>query len=410
VVAVGLIVQKFGGSSLADPDDRERAADRICSTRNEGHDVVAVVSAVGRYPCAYSTDGLLQLIVDCTQEQDPRESDLLMSCGEIISAVLMAHLLRRKGCSAVALTGGQAGIVTTADHREAHIIRVETGRIQAHLGRGEVVVVAGFQGVTETGEITTLGRGGSDTTAAALGCALSADRVEIYTDVDGIMTADPRIVPAASTVRCLSYREVCEMAQMGARVIHPRAVEIAMEGRLPIRIRNTFTDEEGTLVGTMTAAGGAVEIGADRLVASIAHIPDLAQVRVEQDRRAGHRPSARDVFRGLADSCVSIDLINLSPDQASFTIKASDVKTASEVLSRLGANYAIEEGFAKVSAVGAGMRGVPGVMATIVEALSDAGVRIHQTADSHQSISCLVRMEDMEAAVKALHDRFGLAR
>ena len=269
---MGLIVQKFGGSSLADPDDRERAADRICSTRNEGHDVVAVVSAVGRYPCAYSTDGLLQLIVDCTQEQDPRESDLLMSCGEIISAVLMAHLLRRKGCSAVALTGGQAGIVTTADHREAHIIRVETGRIQAHLGRG-IVVVAGFQGVTETGEITTLGRGGSDTTAAALGCALSADRVEIYTDVDGIMTADPRIVPAASTVRCLSYREVCEMAQMGARVIHPRAVEIAMEGRLPIRIRNTFTDEEGTLVGTMTAAGGAVEIGADRLVASIAHIP-----------------------------------------------------------------------------------------------------------------------------------------
>ncbi len=407
---MGLIVQKFGGSSLADPKDRERVVERICSTRTQRYDVVAVVSAIGRYPQAYSTDGLLQLIADCTQEQDPRESDLLMSCGEIISAVVIAHLLRRKGCSAVALTGAQAGIITTPDHREAHIVRVETDRIRAHLGRGETVVVAGFQGVTETGEITTLGRGGSDTTAAALGCALSADRVEIYTDVDGIMTADPRIVPTASTVRCLSYRDVCEMAQMGARVIHPKAVEIAMEGRVPIHIRNTFTDEEGTLVGTAAVPAAAVEIRADKLVTSIAHIPDLAQVCVEMGCDTKQCPSARDVFRSLADSCVSVDLINLSPDQALFTIKASDAVTASEVLSSLGANFTIEKGFAKVSAVGAGMRGVPGVMATIVEALSDTGVSIYQTADSHQSISCLVRMEDMEAAAKALHDRFGLAR
>lgn len=407
---MGLIVQKFGGSSLADATDRDRVAERICNTRKDGHDVIAVVSAIGRYPKAYSTDGLLHLIADSAEEQDSRESDLLMSCGEVISAVVMAHLLRLRGCKAAALTGGQAGIITTPDHRDAHIIRVETDRIRVHLTRGEVVVVAGFQGVTEAGEITTLGRGGSDTTAAALGCALAAERVEIYTDVDGIMTADPRLVPAAATVSCLSYREVCEMAQMGATVIHPRAVEIAMEGRLPLLIRNTFSDDEGTLVGAAAGAAGVVEIGGDRLVTSIAHISDLAQVRISGSRDANDSLVAREVFRSLADSDISVDLINLSPYEASFTIRASDVRSASEVLGGLGLSHSIEEGFAKVSAVGAGMRGVPGVMATIVEALSDAGIRIYQTADSHTSISCLVRMDDMEAAATALHDRFGLAK
>lgn len=407
---MGLIVQKFGGTSLADSDGKRRAADRICSARENGYDVVAVVSAMGRYPEPYSTDGLLRLLQEYSQEWVQRETDLLMSCGEVVSAVVMAHLLRQRGCRAVALTGGQAGIITTPDYGDAHIVRVDTHRIREHLSMQEVVVVAGFQGVTSDGETTTLGRGGSDTTAAALGSALAALRVEIFTDVNGIMTADPRLVQAATTVDCLSYREVCEMAEMGAKVIHPRAVEIAMEGRLPLVIRSTFSDEGGTLIGANAGESGAVEISGDRLVTGIAHIAHLAQVRVSTDGEGDQALDARVLFRCLADSGISVDLINLSPSEACFTIKESDAKRASTILQSLRLNSVVEGGYAKISAVGAGMRGVPGVMATIVEALSDAGVRIYQTADSHTSISCLVRMRDMEAAAVALHERFGLSK
>lgn len=407
---MGLIVQKFGGTSLADSDGRRRVADRICSARENGYDVVAVVSAMGRYPEPYSTDGLLRLLQEYSQEWVQRETDLLMSCGEVVSAVVMAHLLRQRGCRAVALTGGQAGIITTPDYGDAHIVRVDTHRIREHLSMQEVVVVAGFQGVTSDGETTTLGRGGSDTTAAALGSALAALRVEIFTDVNGIMTADPRLVQAATTVDCLSYREVCEMAEMGAKVIHPRAVEIAMEGRLPLVIRSTFSDEGGTLIGANAGESGAVEISGDRLVTGIAHIAHLAQVRVSTDGEGDQALDARVLFRCLADSGISVDLINLSPSEACFTIKESDAKRASTILQSLRLNSVVEGGYAKISAVGAGMRGVPGVMATIVEALSDAGVRIYQTADSHTSISCLVRMRDMEAAAVALHERFGLSK
>lgn len=407
---MGLIVQKFGGTSLADPDGRRRVADRICGARQSGLDVVVVVSAMGRYPAPYSTDGLLGLLHEYGQEWVQRETDLLMSCGEVISAVVMAHLLRQRGCSAVALTGGQAGIITTPDFGDAHIVRVDTHRIREHLSRQEVVVVAGFQGVTSDGETTTLGRGGSDTTAAALGSALGALRVEIFTDVNGVMTADPRLVKEATTVDCLSYREVCEMAEMGAKVIHPRAVEIAMEGRVPLVIRSTFSDEGGTLIGAKVGDSGVVDISGDRLVTGIAHIANLAQVRVSSDGESGQILDARALFRRLADSGISVDLINLSPYEASFTIRESDAKRASTVLEDLRLNAVVEGGYAKVSAVGAGMRGVPGVMATIVEALSDAGVRIYQTADSHTSISCLVRMEDTEAAAVALHERFGLSK
>lgn len=388
----------------------DTAADRICSARENGYDVVAVVSAMGRYPEPYSTDGLLRLLQEYSQEWVQRETDLLMSCGEVVSAVVMAHLLRQRGCRAVALTGGQAGIITTPDYGDAHIVRVDTHRIREHLSMQEVVVVAGFQGVTSDGETTTLGRGGSDTTAAALGSALAALRVEIFTDVNGIMTADPRLVQAATTVDCLSYREVCEMAEMGAKVIHPRAVEIAMEGRLPLVIRSTFSDEGGTLIGANAGESGAVEISGDRLVTGIAHIAHLAQVRVSTDGEGDQALDARVLFRCLADSGISVDLINLSPSEACFTIKESDAKRASTILQSLRLNSVVEGGYAKISAVGAGMRGVPGVMATIVEALSDAGVRIYQTADSHTSISCLVRMRDMEAAAVALHERFGLSK
>ncbi len=405
---MGLVVQKFGGTSLATLEGRERVADIVCRTVAQGYDVVVVVSAIGRYPDAYSTDGLLKLVEGYAEWQDLREKDLLMSCGEVISAVVMAHLLRSKGCKAAALTGGQAGVTTTRDHCDAHIIRVDTDRIRRHLMRQEIVVVAGFQGVTEDGEVTTLGRGGSDTTAAALGVALKADRIEVYTDVNGIMTADPRLVKSATTVSCLSYREVCEMAEMGARVIHPRAVEIAMEGGLPIVIRSTFSDDEGTQVGAVPGTPGVVEIGSDRVVTSIAHIANLAQVRVVAE---GDKPlPARELFRSLANVGVSVDLINLSPHDASFTIRSAEAEKASAALRDLGLNFVVEDGFAKVSAVGAGMRGVPGVMAAIVEALTDAGIRIYQTADSHTSISCLVRMEDMEAAAVALHDRFRLSK
>ncbi len=372
--------------------------------------MVVVVSAMGRAPDPYATDTLIGLLdgsAACMMAATP-EMDLLLSCGEIISAVVFAGVLRKAGYDSCAMSGAQAGILTGSDFGEAHIRRIRPDMIIERLRMGQIVVVAGFQGVTDTGCVTTLGRGGSDITAAALGCALEAERVEVFTDVNGIMTADPRIVPGATCVERLTYREVCEMAHLGARVIHPRAAEIAVEGGVPLWIKNAFSDDPGTLIADRLKLVEGVPIKGDAVVSGIAHISDLAQVKVST---VGLSAAKRlEVLKALAEAGISLDLINVSPSEMCFTIKETRTEKARELFRRFELDVGIEKGFAKVSAVGAGMRGVPGVMAAIVGSLTDAGIEIYQSADSHTSISCLVKSEALCSAAVALHDCFGLSR
>lgn len=406
-----VVVQKFGGTSVATPQAREAVVQRVMEAIERGVTPVVVVSAMGRAGDPYATDTLIDLARSVFPDTAPRELDLLISCGEIISAVVMANTLKRAGLEkVVVLTGGQAGIITDRRFGDARILRVEPDHLNRHLERGDIVVVAGFQGVAETGDITTLGRGGSDTTAAALGVALRAEAVEIFSDVDGVKTADPRIVPEARTLRVVSYEEVLQMAHEGARVIHPRAVELAMRANLPLRVRNTFSSEPGTLIAHAYESdssrpawrnGGAIT--------GVTHQTGVAQVLISPPLTEQAGADVR-IFRPLAEAGISVDLVTVSPERKSFVVSEADAPRAKQLLEQRGFQVRLRSGCAKVSVVGTGMRGLPGVMAGVVEALDEAGVEILQTADSHMTISCLVRGEDVERAVRALHARFALDR
>ncbi|HHW13533.1 MAG TPA: aspartate kinase [Firmicutes bacterium] len=400
------LVQKYGGTSLSTPDRRAAVVERVLAARREGFRVAVVVSAMGRAGDPYATDTLLNLLDVEGELVDRRERDLLLSCGEIISAVLVAALLTCRGARAHALTGPQAGIITDGAFGNAHIIEVVPARVLEILNRDEVAVVAGFQGATREGEITTLGRGGSDTTAAALGVALRAELVEIYTDVEGIMTADPRLMPEARLLPRVTYGEVAELAYLGAKVIHPRAVEIAAAGRVPLRIKSTLSGAPGTLIADFPPSG--VEIRGDRVVTGIAHVPGLGQVKIRAAGEQGLAERQVELFAALAREGISVDLINVSPDLVSFAVSAGELERAREVLAGLGLSVEVQPGLAKVSAVGAGMRGVPGVMARVMAALKGAGIPVYQTADSHTNISCLVPEADLSRAVVALHREFHL--
>lgn len=399
---MSIIVQKFGGTSVSTPENRRQAAQKILEAKAAGHEVVAVVSAMGRKGAPYATDTLLSLFDETEQQPSLRERDLMMSCGEIISAVVMANLLQSLGCPAVALTGGQAGVVTDARFTRAECLNVAPGRLQSLLKEGSVPVVAGFQGMTRDGDVTTLGRGGSDTSAALLGVALGAEKIEIYTDVDGIMTADPRLVRQARVLEEIDFGEVFQMADQGAKVIHPRAVEVAMRGNIPLVVRNTFSDAPGTRI----SAGGATEApGAFQdVVSAIAHISGRTQVTIP----IGSDGEASQALEMLGKSDVSIDLINIFPDHIMFTVEEEDSPKTEQVLQKLGCHASYLEGCAKVSIIGHRIRGVPGVMSRIVAALLRKGVRILQTADSHVTISCLVPGEQTVEAIEALHEEFHL--
>ncbi|MDI3327234.1 MAG: aspartate kinase [Alicyclobacillaceae bacterium] len=402
-----VIVQKFGGTSLATDEARLWAVRHVQSALAQRYRPVVVVSAMGRKGAPYATDTLLDLIDPGLTP--PREIDLLLSCGEVISAVSFACLLRRHGVDACALTGGQAGILTGGEFTAAEILRVRPRRIFRELESGRVPVVAGFQGQTEEGEVTTLGRGGSDTTAAALGVALDAERVDIFTDVEGVMTADPRIVEDARRIRSATYAEICNLAYQGAKVIHPRAVEIAMKKNIPVRIRSTTSDDEGTLVAS-GADGERLEgkDPGDRLVTGIAYAENVTQIQIR--RPPGAPPVDRSVFRAMADRGISVDLINVGPSGVAYTVKGEETEKVEAALRELGWDPEIVPRCAKVSVVGAGIAGVPGVMARVVEALAEQGIEILQSADSHTTIWCLVREEDMRRAIRALHAKFGLNR
>lgn len=363
---------------------------------------------MGRYGDPYATDTLLALAREVCPEINPRELDLLLSCGELISTVVMVQALKTQGVEARAFTGGMAGFITDGNFGDAHIIEVNPDKIRICLHRKQVVVVAGFQGQTREGEVTTLGRGGSDTTAAALGVALTAEAVEIYTDVNGVMTTDPNLVPEAKLLKVMTYKELCEMAHLGAKVIHPRAVEIAMKGRIPLKIRSIFSDQEGTLISDELSSLPGLELKSDRMVTGLAYIPNVAQFNLFCPHNVNSSGKALEVFTRLAEAGISLDMIQVSPQQITFTVQESLFDRTFSVLEEIGLEFNATKGFAKVAIVGAGIRGVPGVMARVVEGLYKAQVPLFQTADSHTNIACLVKKEDMSKALRALHEEFGL--
>jgi aspartate kinase len=400
-----IIVQKFGGTSVKDENGRKYAQGHIEKAIAEGYKVVVVVSAMGRKGDPYATDTLLSLIGGNLSKISKREQDLLLSCGEVISSVVFVNMLLECGINAVSLNGAQAGFRTNNDHTNAKIIDMQCDRLLGELDRNDVVVVAGFQGAAKNGDITTIGRGGSDTSAAALGAALNAEFIDIFTDVEGIMTADPRIAENARPLSVVTYTEVCNMAYQGAKVIHPRAVEIAMQAKVPIRIRSTYSDNLGTLVTSFNQNNRGSDIK-ERVVTGIAHVSNVTQIKVFAKKDQYNLQA--EVFKAMANEGISVDFINISPNGVVYTVTEEMTDRAIQVLNDLGHDPVVERLCAKVSVVGAGIAGVPGVTSKIVTALSDHGIRILQSADSHTTIWVLVKQDDLVKSVNALHDAFQL--
>ena len=401
-----ITVLKFGGSSLATVDHVRRVAARVRAQRQEGRGLVVVVSAMGD-----TTDDLLSLLDQLNPRPPAREADMLLASGEQIAAALLAATLEAEGCPAVSLTGWQAGISTDRAHRKASITGVDGSRIRRELAAGRVVVVAGFQGWTPEGEITTLGRGGSDTTAVALAAALGAASCEICSDVDGVYTADPRVVPDARRLAAISYDEMMEMAHLGAQVLQIRAVECGLVNGVVIVARASFTDGPGTRIMEVTA------LEERALVRAVVHERDVARLAL------GGVPDqpgiAYRLFAALADRMINVDMIIQSQSRdgrndIAFTVNRDEFVAAEEtargVAEAVGAAVTADRGFGKISVVGAGMASHPGVAARMFEALADAGINIEMISTSEIKISCLVRAEHVETGVRAVHSAFGLER
>ncbi|TYA14298.1 aspartate kinase [Paenibacillus faecis] len=404
-----ILVQKFGGTSLSSSEAREKVISHIRRELDNGYRLVVVVSAMGRKGDPYATDTLLDLIASGGGSLPSREQDLLLSCGEIISASMLCSLLQKVSVSSVVLTGAQAGFRTDSQYGNARILDIVPTRVLEELERYDVVIVTGFQGQNQLGDFTTLGRGGSDTSATALGAALHAEMVDIYTDVDGILTADPRIVEDAKPLEYVSYAEICNMAHQGAKVIHPRAVEIAMQSGIPVRVRSTFSQSEGTLVANPEGFKD-VQIGiVDRYVTGIAYVANVTQIKVESSGKVADNLQLK-VFKAMAENAISVDFINVTPSGAVYTVFDSDAVKARSVLEGLGYEPEILSGCAKVSVIGGGINGVPGIMARIVEALTEQNIQILQSADSNTTIWVLVNKEDMVQALRALHAKFELGK
>jgi aspartate kinase len=402
---MSLIVQKYGGSSVRTTDHIKRVAQRIKDTAAEGHSVVVVVSAMGD-----TTDELIELARQITDKPSAREMDMLVTTGEQVSVALLSMALQELGVDSLSLTGGQAGIRTESVHGKARILDIQPDRIMSELKKGRVVVVAGFQGVTEDGEIATLGRGGSDTTAVALAAAVRADVCEIYTDVEGVYTTDPRVVPHARKIDEISYDEMLELANLGAVVLHPRAVECAKQYNIPLRVRSSFTQNPGTLVKE------EAEMEQGMIVRGIAHDLQVAKMAIVG---VPHRKdSLQRVFKKLAEENINVDIIVQSivhndVSDISFTVSSEDVDKACDVLNAIkqelqAAEVVCEEGLAKVSIVGAGMISNPGVAAQMFDALTEAGIGIKMVSTSEIKVSCVIDAAHVHEAVKVLHTSFGL--
>ncbi|MGD9677174.1 MAG: aspartate kinase [Vulcanibacillus sp.] len=401
-----IIVQKFGGSSLTEKEHREKVINHIKDQLAKAKKIVVVVSAMGRKGDPYATDTLINHIKENGNSLQNREMDLLLSCGEIISATTLSSMLSEVQIKNIVLTGGQAGIITNNNFSNAQIKTIKPKRVLEELEKGYVVIITGFQGITETGDITTLGRGGSDTTATAIGVALQAEIVDIFTDVQGIMSADPRIVKEAEQLLAVSYEEICNLTNQGAKVIHPRAVEIAMGHKIPIRVRSTFSNDEGTLVTSLDKLKlhkQELKIK-DRIITGITQVSNIAQIKVNVQE--DQYDTQLKVFKAMADDNISVDFINVNQFCVTFTVNESVIEKVQKILKSKGYDPIITSNCAKISIIGAGMAGVPGVMAYIVEALTNINVQILQSADSHTTIWVLVKEEEMDIAIKALHHKF----
>ncbi len=400
-----LLVQKYGGSSLATAERIVSAAQRVAAARAQGHELVVVVSAMGD-----TTDELIQLARSVARQPDERELDHLLSTGEMVSATLLAMALADRGCPAVSLTAAQAGIRTTRVFTRARITGIQPERITRELDKGKVVVVTGFQGITEEMDVTTLGRGGSDTTAVALACALGAECCEIYTDVEGVYTADPRVEPAARPLDRISYEEMLELAQLGARVMHPRAVELGLLFGMPILVRSSFSDAPGTLIT------GGEEVEVRKHVRGVAHDMDVAKITLGG---VPDRPGiAAAIFKPLADASINVDVIAQAASlegitELSFTISRGDLPKAlpmmKEVARQIGATALdTSDRLAKVSIVGTGMQSAPGYAARMFSALAQANINIDMISTSDIRITCVIDRERVEEAVRVLHRAFEL--
>ncbi|MGR0120785.1 aspartate kinase [Bacillus halotolerans] len=402
-----IIVQKFGGTSVKDDKGRKLALEHIKEAISEGYKVVVVVSAMGRKGDPYATDSLLGLLYGDQSAISPREQDLLLSCGETISSVVFTSMLLDNGVKASALTGAQAGFLTNDQHTNAKILEMKPERLFSVLANHDAVVVAGFQGATEKGDTTTIGRGGSDTSAAALGAAIDAEYIDIFTDVEGVMTADPRVVENAKPLPVVTYTEICNLAYQGAKVIHPRAVEIAMQAKVPIRVRSTYSKDKGTLVTSHHSSNVGSDV-VERLITGIAHVKDVTQFKVPS--KIGQYNVQTEVFKAMASAGISVDFFNITPSEIVYTVAGNKTETAQRILMDMGYDPMVTKNCAKVSAVGAGIMGVPGVTSKIVTALSEKEIPILQSADSHTTIWVLVHEEDMVPAVNALHEVFELSK
>jgi aspartate kinase len=394
-----IIVQKFGGTSVANEKNREKVISKIISKLNEGYRIVVVVSAIGREGDPYATDSLLKLVN--MNHTNQRELDLLVSCGEIISSVVLSSQLNHKGYDTVVYNGHQAGIITDENYGNAQILAVSPEKIISSLNQKKIVIVAGFQGASINGEITTLGRGGSDTSALILGEALGCDYVEIYTDVDGIMTADPKLVPDAKLIETMCYSEVYQLAEEGAKVIHPKAVEVAERGNIKVVVKNTLSE----CCGTTITHFDFYKSKNDNIISAITYMKKRAQVTIEMDER---KDNIENLFADISNKNISIDLINLFMDKEIFTINQNDISSIEELLILGNYKYKIIPDCCKISVVGHRMRGIPGVMARIVKALTKEKIAILQSSDSHTTIWCLVNGKDSDKALRALHNEFKL--
>ena len=404
---MGIIVQKFGGTSVADTEKIKNVASAVIREKKNGNDVIVVVSAMG-----HTTDYLVKMANDITPHPNSREMDMLLATGEQVSIALLTMAIQAQGYKAVSMNAMQVGIITECVHSKARIVDIKTNKLKDHLAKDEIIVVAGFQGVTPDGEITTLGRGGSDTSAVAIAGALNADRCDIYTDVEGVYTTDPRIVPCATKLKEISYEEMLELTHVGANVLHPRSVETAKQYQVPLRVRSTFKlDDTGTYI-----------IGVDDMeiykpVAGVA--ADLSQIRIVITEVPDKPGNAAKVFELLSQSDISVDMIiqsygrNDDTNDIAFTVSKSDYEKTMDIVKEIlreihASGVLVDEDIAKVSIVGAGMVDRPGIAASMFKALAEKGINIKMISTSEIKISCLVEKSQASEAIKALHTAFHL--
>ncbi|SDW22578.1 aspartate kinase [Marininema mesophilum] len=402
---MGLVVQKFGGTSVGSVERIQNVAERVAKTHAEGHQVVVTVSAMGK-----TTDELVSLAKQMSDQPPQREMDVLLTTGEQVTVSLLSMALLQKGLKTHPMTGWQAGIHTDSIHGKARIDRIDTNKVKKCLHAGEIVIVAGFQGLSPDGEITTLGRGGSDTTAVALAAALNADRCEIFTDVTGVYTADPRIAPQADKLKEISYEEMLELANLGAGVLHPRSVECAMTHRVQLVVRSSFSDEEGTTVKE------ADQMEEEMNVRGVAH--DLHVARMKVIGLPNQAETLSTLFTRLSEAYINVDMIVTSEHEddridVAFSVQDEEGDYARQVIVDLRdeldyLKVLSETGLAKVSTVGAGMVTNSGVAARMFYSLSEAGIRIKMVSTSEIKISCVIPRDQVQMAVRMLHTAFGL--